>query len=97
MPAEAYETMNKTFFTPAEILLRPVLLFNAKILFFQFSAYFSRHKIRTFETKINKKMMIAQNLIHDYQMKWMRIQKVMQEKAADILQLEEEGENLFNF
>ena len=41
--------------------------------------------------------MIAQNLIHDYQMKWMRIQKVMQEKAVDILQLEEEGENLFNF
>ena len=27
--------------------------------------------------------MIAQNLIHDYQMKWMRIQKVMQEKGAD--------------
>ena len=24
-------------------------------------------------------------------------EKVMQEKAADILQLEEEGENLFNF
>lgn len=24
-------------------------------------------------------------------------QKVMQEKAVDILQLEEEGENLFNF
>ena len=82
-PAETYEAIKKTFFTPAEILLRPVLLFNAKILFFQFSAYFSRHKIRTFETKINKKMMIAQNLIHDYQMKWMRIQKVMQEKGAD--------------
>lgn len=27
--------------------------------------------------------MIAQNLIHDYQMKWMRIQKVMQEKGVD--------------
>lgn len=27
--------------------------------------------------------MIAQNLIHDYQMKWIRIQKVMQEKGAD--------------
>lgn len=27
--------------------------------------------------------MIAQNLIHDYQMKWMRIQKVMQEKGTD--------------
>lgn len=27
--------------------------------------------------------MIAQNLIHDYQMKWMRIQKVMQEKGVN--------------
>lgn len=27
--------------------------------------------------------MIAQNLIHDYQMKWIRIQKVMQGKGAD--------------
>lgn len=38
--------------------------------------------------------MIAENLIHDYQMKWMRIQKVMQEKGADGFLLSN-GINLF--
>lgn len=38
--------------------------------------------------------MIAENLIHDYQMKWMRIQKVMQEKGADGCLLSN-GINLF--